>query len=101
MASNFDPDEMSVETPTEYDEDVQTSYPIELLVEDLDRGDATYICQQLSLFLETGDTEALGRFGGALKQATDDQPRSVVRQIYDDGARRPGLEWHTDIDAER
>jgi hypothetical protein len=97
--SGFNPDSLSVETPTEYDDDVESSDSIELEIEGLSKKQATQLCQQLSLFVETHDTDALGRFGALLKEATSDQPRSVVRQRFDGGERKPGLEWHTDTDA--
>lgn len=100
MASEFNPDELFVETPTEYDDVPAASNPIEMLVGGLTQQEATYLCQQLSLFIETHDTEALGRFGAALQDATSDQPRSVVRHRFENGERRPGLEWHTDTDAD-
>jgi hypothetical protein len=99
MDDGFDPDSVSIETPTEYDDVPNASSPIELLVDGLSRDEATYICQQLSLFVETHDPEALGRFSAALQDATSDQPQSVVRQRFEGGERRPDLEWHTDTDA--
>lgn len=100
MADDFDPDSMSIETPTEYDDVPIASNPIELLIDGLSSDEATYLCQQLSLFVETHDVDALSRFGAALQDATSDQPQSVVRHRFENGERRPGLEWHTDTDAE-
>lgn len=88
-----------VETPTEYDEAANSSYPIELLIEEIGRDDATYLAQQLSLFVETNDAEALVRFGKAVTTAACEDTKSTVRQRFEDGSDVGGLRWDSDVTA--
>jgi hypothetical protein len=157
-----------VETPTDYGTNtLDCDQTIELHIGGVSNDTATYISQQLSLFVETHDTEAFKRTVGALQSAvddfeefaievgtpseipadcywpieleveeisfdaahqivgtltqlaaegfegpmlndvrcslidaTDDQPRSIVRLVKNDGSQRNALEWHTDTEAE-
>jgi len=85
-----------IETPTEYDSPANSSYPIELLIGGIGRDDATYLAQQLSLFVETNDAEVLVRFGKALLTAAGEDAKSTVRQRFEDGSDVGGLRWDSD-----
>jgi hypothetical protein len=46
-----------IETPTEYEIDVDCDHPISIYISDPNPDSITYLCQQLSLFVETHDEE--------------------------------------------
>lgn len=73
--------EIFVETPTEYeDADLDCDQPLCIHIGRLSRERATYICQQLSLFLEDHDTDAYARALSILTDSVDD-PRNAVIEI--------------------
>lgn len=48
-----------VETPTEYETDVDCKHPVTIHIGDPNPDAITHLCQQPSLFVETHDEEAL------------------------------------------
>jgi hypothetical protein len=62
-----------VETPTDYGTNtLDCDQTIKLYIGGVSNDTATYICQQLSLFIETHDAEAFKRTVSALQSAVDD-----------------------------
>jgi hypothetical protein len=76
--------------------------PIELEVEDTEHDEAEAIVDAFDQLVAErfADEDAARAFRDAIEAATDDQPRSIVRLVKNDGSRRDALEWHTDTDAE-
>jgi hypothetical protein len=76
--------------------------PIELEVEDIESEEAEAIVDAFDQLVAArfADEDAAKAFRDAVVAATDDQPRSIVRLVKNDGSRRDALEWHTDTDEE-
>jgi len=94
-------DQIGAEVTSEPSIDGTCHWPVELEVEEIGFDKAHQIVGALNqLFAEGFDTPMIPEVRHALKAATADQPRSVVRLCKHDGSKRDGLEWHTDTDAD-
>lgn len=89
----------AVGTPAE---DVECWWPLEVEVEDVEREAAEAVVEAFGELADSGfaDEDDAKAFLRAVEAATEDQPRSIVRQLPSAGSSRDALEWHTDTDAE-
>lgn len=96
-----DADDLAAEVQEPADVPDDCTYPVEIEVEDIGFDAAHEIVGTLvALTSEWSNEMVAADFREALRQATADQPRSIVRLVKNDGGRRAGLEWHTDTDAD-
>ena len=90
---------VAIGTPTD---DVECWSPLEVEVEDIEREEAEAVVEAFGELADSGfsDEDDAKAFLRAVEAATEDQPRSIVRQLPSAGSSRDPLEWHTDTDAE-
>jgi len=96
-----DPADVAAGVGTPADE-VESWWPLEVEVENVEREEAEAVVKAFRELAESGfaDEDDAKAFLAAVEAATEDQPRSIVRRVNNDGSHRDALEWHTDTDVE-